>query len=163
MIIVNSLIPALLAGNTVVLKPSPQTPLVGESIREIFAEAGLPENVLQVIHSGDPETLKKLVTIPDFQLITFTGSTAVGKALREATAGRVIPLGLELGGNDPAYVRPDADLKYVAAQLVDGAVFNTGQSCCAVERVYVHESIHDAFVKELQDDLAKYVRSLLSS
>lgn len=111
--------------------------------------------MLQVIHTGDPETLKKLVAIPEFQLITFTGSTAVGKALREATVGRIVPIGLELGGNDPAYVRQDADLKYVAAQLVDGAVFNTGQSCCAVERVYVHESIHDAFVKELQDELAK--------
>lgn len=138
------------------LKPSPQTPLVGDSIRDIFNEAGLPDDVLQVIHTGDPKTLRQLVAIPDFQLITFTGSTAVGKTLREATAGRIVSLGLELGGNDPAYVRPDADLKYVAAQVVDGAVFNTGQSCCAVERVYVHESVHDAFVKELQDELAKY-------
>jgi acyl-CoA reductase-like NAD-dependent aldehyde dehydrogenase len=79
----------------------------------------------------------------------------VGLALREATAQRIIPLNLELGGNDPAYVRPDADLKYTAAQLVDGAVFNTGQSCCAVERVYVHADVHDELVKEIQEELKK--------
>ena len=155
MIIVNSLVPALLAGNTVVLKPSPQTPLVGERIAEIFAEAGLPQGVLTVVQSGEPELLEKLVKMPEIQQITFTGSTVVGIKLREAAASRIVPLGLELGGNDPAYVRPDADLKYVAAQLVDGAIFNSGQSCCAVERVYVHESIHDEFVKELQDELTK--------
>ncbi|KAF9878821.1 aldehyde dehydrogenase family [Colletotrichum karsti] len=156
LIIVNALVPALLAGNSVILKPSPQTPLVGTRIAEIFAEAGLPRNVLQVIQSGDPEVLSELVKIPEIQAVSFTGSTAGGLALREAAARRTIPLNLELGGNDPAYVRPDADLKYVAAQLVDGAVFNSGQSCCAIERVYVHKDVHDAFVKELQDELKTY-------
>lgn len=155
MIIVNALVPALLAGNSVILKPSPQTPLVGERIIEIFQMAGLPHGVLQVIQSGDPEMLKELVKIPQIGLVTFTGSTAVGLALREATARRMVPLNLELGGNDPAYVRPDADLRYVAEQLVDGAVFNAGQSCCAVERVYVHADVHDAFVRKLQEELQK--------
>lgn len=151
----NALIPALLAGNPVILKPSPQTPLVGDRIADIFAEVGLPPNVLQVIQSGDPKFLTELVQIPEIQLVTFTGSTAVGLTLREATAQRIIPLNLELGGNDPAYVRPDADLKYTAAQLVDGAIFNAGQSCCAIERVYAHADIHDELVTEIQEELKR--------
>lgn len=153
LIIVNALIPALLAGNSVILKPSPQTPLVGTRIAEIFAEAGLPSRVLQVIQSGDPEILQNLVQIPEIKLVGFTGSTSGGLAIRKAAASRFIRTNLELGGNDPAYVRADADLKYVAAQLVDGAVFNSGQSCCAVERIYVHADVHDAFVTELQKEL----------
>ncbi|ETN45932.1 uncharacterized protein HMPREF1541_00114 [Cyphellophora europaea CBS 101466] len=157
LIIVNALVPALLSGNSVVLKPSPQTPLIGERFVEIFAEAGLPANTLLCLHIGRPELLRQVVQqIPDFQLITFTGSTKVGIDLRKATAERVVPLNLELGGNDPAYVRPDADLAYVAAQLVDAAVFNAGQSCCAVERIYVHTDVHDAFVEALQRELATY-------
>lgn len=154
MIIVNSLVPALLAGNSVILKPSPQTPLIGERFVEIFREAGLPDGVLQVIQSGSPEMLTRLVQIPEIKMISFTGSTTIGAALREATARRFIPLNLELGGNDPAYVRPDADLRYVAEQLVDGAVFNSGQSCCAVERVYVHADVYSEFLKEVQRELA---------
>ncbi|CAG8007231.1 unnamed protein product [Penicillium salamii] len=156
LIIVNSLIPALLAGNSVILKPSPQTPLVGERVAEILHEAGLPQDVLQVVHSGNPDALRALSQISDIKQVTFTGSTQGGHLLRESTANRFLPVSLELGGNDPAYVRPDADLKYVAEQLVDGAVFNAGQSCCAIERVYVHADIHDAFVKELQRELAQY-------
>ncbi|KAF7554609.1 hypothetical protein G7Z17_g2794 [Cylindrodendrum hubeiense] len=156
LIIVNALIPALLAGNSVVLKPSPQTPLVGQRIGEIFVEAGLPENVLKVIQSGDPAVLRDLVQQPEVQCVSFTGSTAGGLAIREAAAQQTIPVNLELGGNDPAYVRPDADLKYVAAQLVDGAVFNSGQSCCAVERIYVHADVHDEFVRECQNELKQY-------
>ncbi|KAH8893988.1 aldehyde dehydrogenase [Thozetella sp. PMI_491] len=156
LIIVNALVPALLAGNSVILKPSPQTPLVGERIAAIFTEAGLPADVLQVVQSGDPALIRDLSQLPEVQLVSFTGSTAGGLAIREATAGRTIPLNLELGGNDPAYVRPDADVKYVAAQLVDGAVFNSGQSCCAVERIYVHADVFDAFVHELQEELKTY-------
>lgn len=97
--------------------------------------------------------VQELVQLPEIQAVSFTGSTPGGLAIRKATAGRTIPLNLELGGNDPAYVRPDVDLKYVAAQLVDGAVFNSGQSCCAVERIYVHSDIYDAFVTELRKEL----------
>ncbi|RSL60530.1 hypothetical protein CEP53_005424 [Fusarium sp. AF-6] len=156
LIIVNTLIPALLAGNSVILKPSPQTPLIGEHLIDTFNKAGLPKDVLQVIQSGDPQALKELVKLPELGLISFTGSTVGGMAIREAVSGRTIPVNLELGGNDPAYVRPDVDLKYVAAQLVDGAVFNSGQSCCAVERIYVHQDVHDAFVHELQEELKTY-------
>ncbi|CAI7678634.1 unnamed protein product [Penicillium manginii] len=152
LIIVNSLLPALLAGISVVLKPSPQTPLVGERIAEIFPEA-LPKDVLQVIHSGSPDTLKSIV---------FAGSTQGGRMLRESTASRFLPVNLELGGNDPAYVRPDTDLKYVAEQVVDGAVFNAGQSSCAIERVYVHADIHDAFMEDVQKELAQYKLGNLS-
>jgi acyl-CoA reductase-like NAD-dependent aldehyde dehydrogenase len=147
------LIPALLAGNSVILKPSPQTPLVGESLVEIFLKAGLPKNVLSILHSGSNETLSQIVKLPEIQLVTFTGSTVGGRAIRNATAERFVPVCLELGGNDPAYVRPDADLAYTAAQLVDGAVFNSGQSCCSIERIYVHADVHDAFVKAVQDEL----------
>ncbi|KAK6216974.1 Aldehyde/histidinol dehydrogenase [Colletotrichum tabaci] len=158
LIIVNALVPALLAGNTVILKPSPQTPLVATRIQEIFSEAGLPTNVLQVVQSGDVQMLRELVQIPGIKGVSFTGSTKAGDAVREAAAQREtpVPLNLELGGNDPAYVRPDADLAYTAAQLVDGAVFNAGQSCCAVERIYVHADVHDAFVRELQRELETY-------
>ncbi|KPM38031.1 hypothetical protein AK830_g8531 [Neonectria ditissima] len=156
LIIVNALIPALLAGNSVVLKPSPQTPLVGDRIAEIFLEAGLPKHVLQVIQTGDPAMLRELVQQPQVQCVSFTGSTAGGLAIREATSQQTIPVNLELGGNDPAYVRSDADVKYVAAQLVNGAVFNSGQSCCAVERIYVHADVHDEFVRELQEELKQY-------
>ncbi|KAJ3548270.1 hypothetical protein NM208_g1085 [Fusarium decemcellulare] len=156
LIIVNALVPALLAGNSVILKPSPQTPLVGQRIVEIFNVAGLPKNVLQVIQLGDAAMLRQLVQQPEIQCVSFTGSTAGGLAIREATAGQTIPVNLELGGNDPAYVRPDADLKYVATQLVDGAIFNAGQSCCAVERIYVHKDVHDEFVREIQEELKGY-------
>ena len=135
------------------MKPSPQTPLVGESILKIFLEAGLPNHVLQVIQSGDPAILRELAQQPEVQCIIFTGSTVAGLDIRKAAAQQTIPVNLELGGNDPAYVRPDADIKYVAAQLVDGAVFNSGQSCCAVERIYVHADVHDEFIREVQEEL----------
>lgn len=147
-----------------ILKPSPQTPLIGEHLVEIFNKAGLPKDVLQVIQSGDPQALKEFVKLPELGLISFTGSTVGGLAIREAVSGRTIPVNLELGGNDPAYVRPDADLHYVATQLVDGAVFNSGQSCCAIERIYVHADVHDAFIHELKEELKKYVlNSILKS
>lgn len=129
--------------------------MVAERLAEIFHEAGLPENVLQVVHSGDPDTLRALSQVEDVRQVVFTGSTQGGRMLRESTANRFLPLSLELGGNDPAYVRQDANLRYVAEQLVDGAVFNAGQSCCAIERIYVHVEVHDAFVEELQKELAQ--------
>jgi acyl-CoA reductase-like NAD-dependent aldehyde dehydrogenase len=157
LITINALVPALLAGNTVLLRPSPQTPLVGEKLVQYFNEAGLPKNVLQVVHFGAWEVLDEIVKIPQIKLVSFVGSTQGGIRLRQATAGRIVPLNLELGGNDPAYVRADADLAYTAGQVVDGAVFNSGQSCCAIERVYVHADVHDAFVAEVQKELATYV------
>ncbi|PLN79394.1 Aldedh-domain-containing protein [Aspergillus taichungensis] len=156
LVTINTLLPSLLCGNTVILRPSPQTPLVGERLHTYFTQAGFPPNVFQLLHVGSPDVLDAVVQIPEISFVSFTGSTAGGVRLREATAKRILPVNLELGGNDPAYVRPDADLKYVAEQLVDGAVFNQGQSCCAIERVYVHADVHDAFVAEVQKELASY-------
>jgi acyl-CoA reductase-like NAD-dependent aldehyde dehydrogenase len=120
---------------------------------EIFTEAGLPLHVLQVIHIGNLDVLDQVVQIPQIQSVSFTGSTAGGIRLREATARHIKPVNLELGGNDAAYVREDVDVKNVAENLVDGAIFNSGQSCCSIERVYVHEKVYDAFVSAVQDEL----------
>lgn len=150
---VNALIPALLAGNSVLLRPSPQTPIFGNRLEEIFTQAGLPANVLRVVHIGCLDVLDEVAQLPDIQSVSFTGSTAGGIRLREATARQVKPVNLELGGNDPAYVRPDVDVKSVAENLVDGAVFNSGQSCCSIERVYVHEQVYDEVVRCVQEEL----------
>ncbi|KAE8152189.1 Aldehyde/histidinol dehydrogenase [Aspergillus avenaceus] len=156
LITINTLLPALLTGNTVLFRPSPQTPLIGERLASYFTQAGLPPNVLQLIHVGSLDVLDEIVRLHEIKFVSFTGSTAGGIRLREATARRVVPVNLELGGNDPAYVRPDADLAYVAGQVVDGAVFNSGQSCCSIERVYAHADIYDKFIAELQKELSTY-------
>ncbi|KAG0637757.1 Aldehyde/histidinol dehydrogenase [Tuber brumale] len=156
LILINSLVPAILAGNTLLLKPSPQTPTVPEHIVSIFTEAGLPENVLQTVHCGNPKTLEHFVSHPDIRSIAFTGSVFGGIAVQKAAASRVVPIGLELGGKDPAYVRPDVNLAWAAENIVDGAVFNSGQSCCSIERVYVHESVYDDFLKEVVKVLEGY-------
>ena len=157
LILVNSLIPALLAGCSVILKPSPQTPTIVEQVQKMFVEAGLEQDVVQYFHCGDFKKIEKVIQAPEIQLVCFTGSVAGGLAVQRSAAGRVdCKVGLELGGNDPAYVRPDVDLAWAADEIVDGAVFNSGQSCCALERVYVHESIHNDFVKEVQNVLANY-------
>ncbi|KAF2396685.1 aldehyde dehydrogenase [Trichodelitschia bisporula] len=158
LILVNSLIPALLAGNTVILKPSPQTPSIVEHIHEIFTEAGLPENVMQYFHCGSYFQLETLVRAPEIQLVCFTGSVAGGLSVQRAASDRVaVRVGLELGGKDPAYVRGDVDVKWAAEEIVDGAVFNSGQSCCSIERVYVAAEIHDEFVAAVQEVLKGYV------
>ncbi|CAN9362686.1 unnamed protein product [Alternaria alternata] len=155
--LINSLVPALLAGNSVILKPSPQTPTSAEQIQQIFKEAGLPDGVLQIFHSGSITQIEAIARSPKIQLVCFTGSVANGLAVQQAANDRVpLRVGLELGGKDPAYVRSDVDVKWAAEELVDGAVFNSGQSCCSVERVYVDEKIHDEFVSALQDVLSGY-------
>ena len=150
------MIPALLAGNSVILKPSPQTPTIVEHISEIFLEAGLPQNVIQYFHCGSPSIIEAIVRDPKIKLVCFTGSIAGGLAVQKAAADRVVNVGLELGGKDPAYIRPDVDVAWAAAEIVDGAIFNSGQSCCSVERVYVHEEIHDIFVEKVQVVLKGY-------
>ncbi|KXL50899.1 hypothetical protein M433DRAFT_140965 [Acidomyces richmondensis BFW] len=157
LILVNSLIPALLSGNSVILKPSPQTPTIVEQVQKIFVDAGLEKDVIQYFHCGDFAKIEKIIQAPEIQLVCFTGSVAGGLAVQKAAAGRIdCRVGLELGGKDPAYVRPDVDLDWAADEIVDGAVFNSGQSCCSIERIYVHESVHDAFVKAVQKVLAGY-------
>ena len=156
LILVNSLIPALLSGNTVILKPSPQTPTIVEHIQDIFQEAGLPQNIVQYFHCGSQVQLETIIRSPKIRLICFTGSVSGGLAVQKAASDRVVQVGLELGGKDPAYVRKDVDIKWAAEEIVDGAIFNSGQSCCAIERVYVDESIHDAFVEAVQEVLKSY-------
>jgi acyl-CoA reductase-like NAD-dependent aldehyde dehydrogenase len=152
------LIPALLSGNSVILKPSPQTPTIVEHIQEIFQEAGLPKNVIQYFHSGSPLQVSSIIRNPAIQLVCFTGSVTGGLAVQQAASDRVdVRVGLELGGKDPAYVRADADVKWAAEEVVDGAVFNSGQSCCSVERVYVASDIYDSFVAAVQQVLKGYV------
>lgn len=128
---VNSVVPALLSGNAVILKPAPQTPSPAERVLSAFVAAGLPQNVLQVVHMSQELSLSKFVTDPRIDYVAFTGSVAGGRAVQEAASkGKGFKLvGLELGGKDPAYVREDADIKWTAEQLVDGAMFNSGQSC----------------------------------
>ncbi|PSN62019.1 aldehyde dehydrogenase [Corynespora cassiicola Philippines] len=155
--LVNSIVPALLAGNSLILKPSPQTPTSAEQIQQIFKDAGLPEGVLQVFHSGSLTQIEAIARSPHIQLVCFTGSVAGGLAVQNAASDRVaVRVGLELGGKDPAYIRSDVDIKWAAEEIVDGAIFNSGQSCCSVERVYVDEKIHDEFVSAVQDVLKGY-------
>ncbi|KAI9848074.1 MAG: hypothetical protein M1837_001176 [Sclerophora amabilis] len=157
LLLVNSLVPALLAGNSVILKPSPQTPTIVEQVQKIFIEAGLPENVIQYFHCGSPTRLDAIVRSPQVKLICFTGSVVGGLSVQTAASDRVVPVGLELGGKDPAYVRADVDVDWAAEEIVDGAVFNSGQSCCSLERIYVDAKIHDAFVTAVQNVLKGYI------
>lgn len=143
---VNSVVPAILAGNAVILRHAPQTLLAAERIAQAFADAGVPEGVLQYLHSTDDDT-DRLIATPGIDFVAFTGSVRVGHVVQEFASRRFIGVGLELGGKDPAYVRPDARLDHAVENLVDGSFFNSGQSCCAVERIYVHERLYDAFVE----------------
>jgi len=142
---VNAVLPALLAGNSVVLKMAAQTPLVAERYAQAFAAAGLPDGVFQFLHI-DHDQVARVVGDPGVGFVAFTGSVGGGHAVQRAAAGRFIATGLELGGKDPAYVRPDAPLEATIENLVDGAYFNAGQSCCAVKRIYVHKDIFNTFV-----------------
>ena len=142
---VNSIVPALMAGNAVVLKHATQTLLVGERFAEAFRRAGLPEGLFHnlVLDHAQAEVL---IGSGRVQQVNFTGSVEGGRAMERAAAGRFLGLGLELGGKDPAYVRADADLAHAVENLVDGSYFNSGQSCCGIERIYVHEAVYDGFV-----------------
>jgi acyl-CoA reductase-like NAD-dependent aldehyde dehydrogenase len=142
---VNAVVPALLAGNSVVLKMAAQTPLVAERYAEAFKAAGLPDGVFQFLHL-DHEQVARVISDARIAFVAFTGSVAGGQAVQRAAAARFIGTGLELGGKDPAYVRADADLPFAAENLVDGAFFNSGQSCCGIERIYVDKRVHKEFV-----------------
>ena len=142
---VNAVIPALLAGNCVILKHADQTALCAERYAEAFSAAGLPEGVFQFLHLTHGQTAE-LVQDSGIAHIAFTGSVEGGKAIQNALNERFITCGLELGGKDPAYVRADVELPFAVENLVDGAYFNSGQSCCGIERIYVHDSIYDSFI-----------------
>jgi acyl-CoA reductase-like NAD-dependent aldehyde dehydrogenase len=146
LIAVNSVVPAIMAGNAVLLKHSAQTPLAAERFAECFAHAGLPTGVFQVLHLTHADT-ERLIGDRRIGCVAFTGSVAGGAAVQRAAATRFIPIGLELGGNDPAYVREDVNLAHAVENLVDGAFFNSGQSCCGIGRIYVHRSRYEPFVE----------------
>jgi acyl-CoA reductase-like NAD-dependent aldehyde dehydrogenase len=142
---VNSVVPALAAGNAVILKHSHQTPLCAERFAQAFAAAGLPAGVFQALHMSHEDTARA-IRDPRVDFVAFTGSVEGGHAVQHAAAERFIAAGLELGGKDPAYVRPDVKLDHAVENLVDGSFFNSGQSCCAIERIYVHADVYDEFV-----------------
>jgi acyl-CoA reductase-like NAD-dependent aldehyde dehydrogenase len=150
----NVAVPALLAGNAVLFKPSEFASLSGIAMAQALHDAGVPEAVFQVV-LGNGAAGAALVELP-VQGVFFTGSYATGARIAKAAAGRMIKVQLELGGKDPAYVRPDVDLKAAAASLADGAFYNTGQSCCSVERIYVHASVYDAFVEAFVAEVKGY-------
>jgi acyl-CoA reductase-like NAD-dependent aldehyde dehydrogenase len=142
---VNAIMPALLAGNAVVLKHSAQTPLCAERLHQAFTEAGLPEGVFQYLHLSHSDT-EAVIQSPEVNFVAFTGSVPGGEMVERAAVGRFIGVGLELGGKDPAYVRKDANLQHAIETVTDGAIFNSGQSCCGIERVYVDEAVYQEFV-----------------
>jgi acyl-CoA reductase-like NAD-dependent aldehyde dehydrogenase len=142
---VNAVIPAIMAGNSVILKISQQTPLVAERYAEAFAEAGLPKGVFQYLHASHDD-VARMIGDRRVAFVSFTGSVTGGHAVQRAASSRFISANLELGGKDPGYVRPDAPLESTIENLVDGAYFNAGQSCCAVERIYVHQDVYRDFV-----------------
>ncbi|WP_110673827.1 aldehyde dehydrogenase family protein [Salinicola sp. RZ23] len=143
---VNAVVPAIMAGNTVILKHSAQTPLCAERLFEAFADAGLPAGVFQFLHLAHADT-EALIRDARIAHVSFTGSVAGGAMVERNAAGRFIATGLELGGKDPAYIRADVDLDAAVPAVMDGAFFNSGQSCCGIERIYVHRDIAEAFVE----------------
>ncbi|MBL8895630.1 MAG: aldehyde dehydrogenase family protein, partial [Rhizobiales bacterium] len=153
---VNSIIPALMAGNTVVLKHAAQTLLVAERFQKAFDAAKLPKGVFQHLVLTHKQTAD-IISGGHANMVCFTGSVAGGVAMEQAAAGRFINVGLELGGKDPAYVRPDANLKHAVENLVDGAYFNSGQSCCGIERIYVHKKVWNDFIDGFVDLTKTYV------
>ncbi len=153
---VNSVVPALIAGNAVMLKQAAQTLLVGDRFQKAFDSAGLPRGLFTHIVLEHSQT-EAIIASGLVDHVAFTGSVEAGRAMERAAAGTFTTLGLELGGKDPAYVAPDVNLKFAIENLVDGAFFNSGQCCCGIERIYVHEFRYDGFVKRFVDLTAQYV------
>ena len=144
---INTIVPALIAGNAVVLKHASQTLLAGERLAEAFHAGGVPAEVFQNVVL-DHATTEALIAARSFGFVNFTGSVAGGQAIERAAAGTFTATGLELGGKDPGYVMEDADLDWAVDVLMDGAMYNAGQCCCGIERIYVHESLFDDFVEK---------------
>ncbi len=153
---VNAIIPAIMAGNTVILKHATQTPLCAERYAAAFEYAGLPTGVFQYMHLSHRQ-VAKIIKDSRIDYVAFTGSVGGGAAVQKAMGSRFINAGLELGGKDPAYVRADVNLDHAIENLVDGAFFNSGQSCCGIERIYVHESLFDQFVAGFVDLTKQYI------
>ena len=152
---VNAIIPALMAGNSVILKHAKQTPLCAERYAAAFKYAGMPEGIFQYLHLHHAQ-VSKIIDDKRIDYVAFTGSVKGGQAVQAALSGRFINAGLELGGKDPAYVRADVNLNHAVENLVDGSFFNSGQSCCGIERIYVHEKIFADFVEGFVSLTKKY-------
>jgi acyl-CoA reductase-like NAD-dependent aldehyde dehydrogenase len=142
---INTIVPALIAGNAIVLKHASQTLVCGERLEQAFAN--LPEGLFTNLFLSH-DTTSELIASREFDFINFTGSVEGGRSIERAAAGTFVGTGLELGGKDPGYVRADADLDKAVDVLMDGAMYNAGQCCCGIERIYVHESLYDAFVEK---------------
>ncbi len=142
---VNTMVPGLMAGNAVILKAASQTILTGERFQAAFDKAGLPKGLFQHLVLSH-EATAKILSNGHVDHVSFTGSVEGGRVIERAAAGTFTSVGLELGGKDPAYVRADAKLDHAIENLVDGAFFNSGQSCCGIERIYVHKSLFKPFV-----------------
>jgi acyl-CoA reductase-like NAD-dependent aldehyde dehydrogenase len=153
---VNSVIPALMAGNSVVLKHASHTLLVAERFQKAFDKAGLPKGVFQHLVLNHEQT-GQIISSGLVNMVCFTGSVEGGRVIERAAAGRFLNVGLELGGKDPAYVRPDANLPHAIENLVDGSFFNSGQSCCGIERIYVHKDLWKPFIDGFIDLTKTYV------
>lgn len=152
---VNTIGPALMAGNAVILKHASQTILVGERFQQAMDAAGIPKGLFQNLNLNHEQT-SRLLASGAVDHVNFTGSVGGGKAIERAAAGTFTTMGLELGGKDPAYVRADADLAFAVENLVDGAFYNSGQCCCGIERIYVHESRFKDFVEGFAELTRKY-------
>jgi len=144
---INTVAPALIAGNAVMLKHASQTPLVGERLAKAFHSVGIPRDIFQNVFL-DHDTTSALISDRAFDFINFTGSVSGGVAMEKAAAGTFTGIGLELGGKDPGYVMEDANLDAAVETLIDGAMFNSGQCCCGIERIYVIESLFEDFIKK---------------
>tara|TARA_Y100001970_G_scaffold115112_1_gene143481 strand:+ start:5808 stop:7187 length:1380 start_codon:yes stop_codon:yes gene_type:complete len=153
---VNSIVPSMLAGNCVILKHSSQTPLCAEQLLKAADNAGIPKNVFQILHLDHAST-SKIISDKRIDHVLFTGSVSGGKEVKKAIGERFIGAGLELGGKDPAYVRADCNFEHTVENLVDGSYFNSGQSCCGIERIYVDEGIYDNFVDAFKAQTEKYI------
>ncbi len=153
---INTIVPALVAGNAVLLKHASQTVLAGERFQTAMDRAGMPRGLFQNMHLSHDQT-SRILGAGLVDHCNFTGSVSAGRSIERAAAGTFTSLGLELGGKDPAYVREDANIDHAIENLVDGAFFNSGQCCCGIERIYVHEKHYDRFVEGAVDLVNKYV------
>ena len=153
---VNSIVPSLLAGNCVILKHSSQTPLCAEQLNKALIDSGIPDGVFQYLHLDHAST-SKIISDNRIDHVLFTGSVSGGRQVKKAIGERFINAGLELGGKDPAYVRKDCNLQHAIENLADGAFFNSGQSCCGIERIYVDNEIYEKFVEGIKNITEQYI------
>ena len=153
---VNSIVPSLLSGNTVILKHSSQTPLCAEQLLKAAELSGIPKGVFQFLHL-DHQSTSNIISDERIDHVLFTGSVSGGRQVKKAIGERFINAGLELGGKDPAYVRKDCNLEHAIENLADGSFYNSGQSCCGIERIYVDNEVYDDFIEGIKTFTEKYI------